>query len=196
MSSGACHRTGFHTLAVFSQQRGIRRIGLAVAQLELGEVVKAAWIDDCHRQAGSLQRHRQVQVVNACGFQHHAGHREPLEPLDQCLMPLVGLAKLRCVDNTPSTPLSHCDGLCSNIHTNKSLHGFTSTDLCVTIITGSPTSHFLPLQPCDAKSTSRELASGYSTQLVMRRGANLQTRSLKVSPGWDGLPVTLRIIAY
>ena len=34
------------------------------------------------------------------------------------------------------------------------------------------------------------------TQLVMRRGANLQTRSLKVSPGWDGLPVTLRIIAY
>ena len=40
---------------------------------------------------------------------------------------------------------------------------------------GSPTSNFMPLQPCNAKSDLS--ASRYSSWWAMRRGASLQTRS-------------------
>ena len=65
-----------------------------ITQLELGEVVKAAWDDDRHRQACSLQRHRQIQVVDARGFEYYASHLAPLELLDQSLVPLAGLTEL------------------------------------------------------------------------------------------------------
>ena len=88
--------------------------------------MEAARVDDCHRQAGPVQGHGQVQVINPRRFEHYAGHLAA-KLLDQGLVPLRGLAELMRGERTPSTSHTHDHRLGADIDAHIIAHRFTST---------------------------------------------------------------------
>lgn len=67
-----CPQPRLHTHAILGQQRRVYAVGLAVLQLDVGEVLGALGVDHRHRQTCLSQSHRQIEVIHASCFHDDA----------------------------------------------------------------------------------------------------------------------------